>query len=108
MFPPRRGVCASLALSDVLSDIDEGSCRSLHGTFSGSVHGYNASHVSVDPWTGCSVGAPPCTPSNSVNLRLLKDRYSWQWIDHYCQSARINTRLLHAQESHYRKAPTRQ
>src|ERR1700678_1182295 len=107
MFPPRRGVCASLALSDVLSDIDEGSCRSLPGTFSGSVHGYNASHVLVDPGTGCSVSAPPCTPSHAVKLPAVKERFAWLWLGHYCHSARDNARLVPAQVSQHREAPSR-
>jgi hypothetical protein len=88
MFPPRRRVCAWLVLSDVLSDIDEGSCRSLPGTFSRSAHGYSASHVRADPGTGCSVSAPPCTPSRAVKVPAVKERFAWLCLGFYFHSAR--------------------
>src|ERR1700733_11396818 len=107
MFPPRRGVCASRALSDVLSDIDEGSCRSPPGTFSGSVRGYNASRVEVDLGIGCSVSAPPCTPLRAVKLPAVKERFAWQWLGHHFHSARDNAQLVPARVSQHREAPSR-
>src|ERR1700677_2250691 len=107
MFPPRRGVCASLALSDVLSDIDEESCRLLPGTFSRSAQRYSASHVQADPGTGCPASVPPCTPSRGVQLPAVKERFSWLWRGHYFHSARDNARLVPAQVSQHREAPSR-
>src|ERR1700677_417924 len=88
MFPPRRGACASLALSDPSSNIDEEACRLLAGTFSRSGHGYSASHVQADPETGCPVSAPPCTPSRAAKLPAVKEKFAWLWLGHYFHSAR--------------------
>src|ERR1700677_24275 len=107
MFPPRRGACASLALSDVSSDIDEESCRLLPGTFSRSAHGYNATHVQADPGTGCPVSAPPCTPLRAVNLPAVKERFAWLWLGHYFRSVKDTAQLLPARVSQHKEALSR-